>query len=290
MWQADTFDPATIDRELGWAEGIGMNTMRVFLHNLLWEQDPAGLSSSASTRSSPSPRTTTSAPCSSSSIPAGIPTQNWARSIRPFPACTTPAGCRRPEPRSCRPRPVPAPRRNTSRVSSAHSPTTRAFSPGISGTSPTTATMAPTSTENQHNKNEIMQRFCRRYSRGRALPIPSQPLTSGVWHGDWTSARYDDSHRHISRSTSPTSSASTTTAGPRTSKPRQDARSNSIARSSARNTWPVAIGSTFDTILPIAKQYHVGAINWGLVAGKSQTYLPWDSWQRPYVQNSPRVW
>ena len=42
MWQADTFDPSTIDRELGWAEGIGMNTMRVFLHNLLWEQDPKG--------------------------------------------------------------------------------------------------------------------------------------------------------------------------------------------------------------------------------------------------------
>ena len=31
-----------IDREFGWAEGLGMNTMRVFLHNLLWEQDPAG--------------------------------------------------------------------------------------------------------------------------------------------------------------------------------------------------------------------------------------------------------
>src|ERR1035438_2828905 len=42
MWQADTFDPPTIDRELGWAEAIGMNTMRVFLHNLLWEQDPKG--------------------------------------------------------------------------------------------------------------------------------------------------------------------------------------------------------------------------------------------------------
>src|SRR6266480_590206 len=40
MWQAETFDAATIDRELGWAEGIGMNTMRVFLHNLVWEQDP----------------------------------------------------------------------------------------------------------------------------------------------------------------------------------------------------------------------------------------------------------
>lgn len=42
MWQADTFDPATIDRELGWAEGIGFNTMRVFLHSVAWKQDPAG--------------------------------------------------------------------------------------------------------------------------------------------------------------------------------------------------------------------------------------------------------
>jgi hypothetical protein len=45
MWQADTFDPATIDRELGWADAIGMNTMRVFLHNLLWDQDPKGFTS-----------------------------------------------------------------------------------------------------------------------------------------------------------------------------------------------------------------------------------------------------
>src|SRR5438445_1420306 len=42
MWQADTFDLPTIDRELGWAETLGMNTMRVFLHNLLWQQDSAG--------------------------------------------------------------------------------------------------------------------------------------------------------------------------------------------------------------------------------------------------------
>ncbi|OGX82529.1 1,4-beta-xylanase [Hymenobacter lapidarius] len=42
MWQAATFDPVTIDRELGWAEGIGFNTMRVFLHSLAWQQDPEG--------------------------------------------------------------------------------------------------------------------------------------------------------------------------------------------------------------------------------------------------------
>lgn len=42
MWQADSFDPATIDRELGWARSIGFNTMRVFLHSLAWKQDAAG--------------------------------------------------------------------------------------------------------------------------------------------------------------------------------------------------------------------------------------------------------
>jgi hypothetical protein len=42
MWQAETFDPETIDKELDWAEGIGFNTMRVFLHSMAWKQDPDG--------------------------------------------------------------------------------------------------------------------------------------------------------------------------------------------------------------------------------------------------------
>ena len=42
MWQADTFDPVTIDRELGWAEGLGMNIMRVFLHNIPYDTDKNG--------------------------------------------------------------------------------------------------------------------------------------------------------------------------------------------------------------------------------------------------------
>ena len=42
MWQADTWDPATIDRELGWAQDLGFTSVRVFLHNLLWDQDRDG--------------------------------------------------------------------------------------------------------------------------------------------------------------------------------------------------------------------------------------------------------
>jgi hypothetical protein len=37
MFQVDTFDSVTINRELGYAESLGFNSMRVFLHNLLWE-------------------------------------------------------------------------------------------------------------------------------------------------------------------------------------------------------------------------------------------------------------
>lgn len=42
MWQADTFSPDLIDKELGWAESIGFNTLRVFLHSQAWNQDAEG--------------------------------------------------------------------------------------------------------------------------------------------------------------------------------------------------------------------------------------------------------
>lgn len=43
MWQASTWDPQQIDKELGWAESIGMNTLRVYLHDLVWADDEPGL-------------------------------------------------------------------------------------------------------------------------------------------------------------------------------------------------------------------------------------------------------
>ncbi len=42
MWQAETFDLATMDRELGWAQDLGLNTCRVFVQCLVWEADPDG--------------------------------------------------------------------------------------------------------------------------------------------------------------------------------------------------------------------------------------------------------
>jgi hypothetical protein len=49
-------------------------------------------------------------------------------------------------------------------------------------------------------------------------------------------------------------------------------------------------GSTIDGVLPLAKKLDVGMVNWGFVEGRSQTTLPWNSWQRPYTLQPPVVW
>lgn len=43
MWQAESFDPDTIAQELAWAQAAGFNSVRVFLQFLVWHNDPAGL-------------------------------------------------------------------------------------------------------------------------------------------------------------------------------------------------------------------------------------------------------
>jgi hypothetical protein len=40
MWREGNFDPCVIDQELSWVADSGFNTIRVFLHPLVWMQDP----------------------------------------------------------------------------------------------------------------------------------------------------------------------------------------------------------------------------------------------------------
>ena len=43
MFQSETFDPDTLKREIGWAKELGFNTLRVYLHDLLWEDNSTSL-------------------------------------------------------------------------------------------------------------------------------------------------------------------------------------------------------------------------------------------------------
>jgi hypothetical protein len=139
------------------------------------------------------------------------------------------------------------------------------------------------------NKRELVLALLPQVFAWARAAHPTQPLTSGVWAGDWSSLdkMLPMARLQIEQSDVITFHNYDWPEGfeARIASLKQFRRPLICTEYMARGA-----GSTFDTILPIAKREHVAAINWGLVKGRSQTYLPWDSWQRPYVTVSPTVW
>jgi hypothetical protein len=288
MWQADTYDPATIDRELGWAEAIGMNTMRVFLHNLLWEQDAPGFQKRMD----------------------DFLTIAARHHIRPvfvlFDSCWEPfpkLGPQHP--------PIPGVHNSgwvqapgaVVLADAAQYPKLEQYVKGVVGAfandkrilawdlwnEPDNGNDSSYAKGEPRNKNEIIAQLLPQVFVWARSARPSQPLTSGVWHGDWSSLAVMTPVAQIQIQQSDVISFHDygwpETFEAHVKMLEQFHRPLICTEYMARN-----IGSTFDTVLPIAKQYRVGAINWGLVAGKSQTWIPWDSWQRPYVSDQPMTW
>ena len=118
---------------------------------------------------------------------------------------------------------------------------------------------------------------------------PTQPLTAGVWRGDWSSEAKLSATDKIMLSESDVISFHSYETGEKF-----EQRILSLQRYNRPLlcTEYMARGakSTFEGSLPIAKKYNVAAINWGFVQGKTQTHLPWDSWQKPYVDREPEIW
>ena len=291
MWQEASFDPAEIDRELGWAEGLGMNTMRVFLHDLLWQQDAAAFQKRIDQFLTIASR----------------------HHIRPifvlFDSCWDPQpklGPQRP--------PIPGVH-NSGWVQSpgaqaladpSQYPRLKAYVQGVVGAfgnddrilawdvwnepgSDTTGSYPKTEMNMKEKVARVTALLPQAFAWAREMN-PAQPLTSGVYEID-TSAdeaavdrleriQLDESDVITFHNYSWPESFSTEIEWLRRFH-RPIICTEFMARS---------VGSTFDTILPMAKRERVGAINWGFVAGKTQTYYPWESWQHPYIRDEPPVW
>jgi hypothetical protein len=291
MWQADTFDPKRIDLELGWAEGLGMNTMRVFLHDLLWEQDKEGFEKRLD----------------------AFLTIADKHHIHPvlviFDSCWDPfpkLGPQRP--------PIPGVH-NSGWVQSpgaqvletpSEYPRLEAYVKGIVGHFANDPRILAWDLWNEPDNNnggatgaygrfdpkdkaEIIARLLPQVFSWARSVNPSQPLTSGPWQGDWSSENTMSEVARIQVRESDVLSFHNY-GWP------EDFEKHVVWLE--RYHRPVicteymarGAGSTFDQTLPIAKKYKVGAINWGLVAGKTQTYLPWDSWKHPYILDQPTLW
>jgi hypothetical protein len=288
MWQADSFDPVTNDRELGWAEAIGMNTMRVFLHNLVWEQDPKGFEKRIDAFLAIAAR----------------------HHIRPvfvlFDSCWDPS----PKLGSQHP-PIPGVH-NSGWVQApgaeilsdpAQYPRLERYVKGVVGAfandprilawdiwnEPDNGNDSYYAKGEPKNKNEIILGLLPQAFAWARTAHPTQPLTSGLWHGDWTSLATMPPLARVQIEQSDIISFHNYS-WPEDFEQRVKLLEQFHRPLFCTEYMARGAGSTFDTILPIARQHHVGAINWGLVAGKSQTYLPWDSWQHPYVLSQPTVW
>jgi len=288
MWQADTFDPQQIDKELGWAEGIGMNTMRVFLHDLLWEQDAKGFQQRLDQ----------------------FLTIAAKHHIKPLLVLFD--SCWDPEPKLGKQRAPMAGVHNSGWVQSpgakgledtSQYPRLKSYVVGVVGAFAKDPRILGWDVWNEPggvqrgyyehlepaNKVKLVEALLPQAFAWARSAHPTQPLTSGLWEGDWPSEK-----------------------GPMPMEKIQLAESDIITFHNyswpedfeRRVVWlkkqgrPVicteymarSAGSTFDGSLPIAKKYNVGAINWGLVVGKTQTNLPWGSWDHPYVLSQPQVW
>jgi hypothetical protein len=289
MWQAATFDPQEIDKELGWAEKLGMNTMRVFLHDLLWQQDAAGFQQRMNAFLSIAAK----------------------HHIRPvfvlFDSCWDPLpqlGPQHP--------PIPGIHNSgwvqspgaAALQDSAQYPRLKAYVQGVVGAfakddrilawdlwnEPNDPSDGPYGKLEPKNKRELEQVLLPQVFEWARSANPAQPLTSGLWeHGDWSSPEKLTTLERIQLDQSDVISFHNYS-WPEDFEQHVEWLERYHRPILCTEFMARSVGSTFDTILPLAKKHHVAAINWGLVAGKTQTYLPWDSWERPYVQEPPSVW
>ena len=121
---------------------------------------------------------------------------------------------------------------------------------------------------------------------------PSQPLTSGLWQGDIENWGEPDQLPDVDRFMVENSDVISFHA--------YDGDMNRVRKKIEElksYNRPILCteylarggGNTFQNVLPIFKEHKVAAINWGLVAGKTNTIYPWNSWNSTYT-SEPSVW
>jgi hypothetical protein len=288
MWQADTFDPKRVELELGWAEGLGMNTMRVYLHDLLWQQDAEGFKRR---------------------LDAFLRIAQKHR-IRPIFVLFDSVWDPNPQlGRQRAPRPgvhnsgwVQSPSTKALQDPSEH-PRLEAYVRGVVGAFARDGRVLAWDIWNEpdnvnngsyghlepKNKAELVLALLPKAFAWARAANPQQPLTSGVWKGDWSSpekmGEMERSQIELSDVVTFHNYDSPTELEKRINWLKRYGRPLICTEYMARGN-----GSFFVGGLLVGKAHNVGMVNWGLVQGKTQTHLPWDSWERSYTGREPTVW
>ena len=287
MWQEETFDPATIDKELGWAEDIGMNTMRVYLHDLLHKNDPEGLYKRMDK-------------FLEIADGHGIKTLFVL-----FDSCWDPfpeAGEQRaPKPHVHNSGWVQSPGQEVLQDSSQYGRLEKYVKETIGEfrndnrilgwdiwNEPDNMTGPSYEDVEIPNKVDLVFPLLKDAFVWARSVNPTQPLTSGVWIGDWSNpVEMKPIHKMQLEQSDIISFHNYNSPEDFEKRIKQLQRYGKPILCTEYMARPN--GSTFQGFLPIAKKYNVGMYNWGLVDGKTQTKYPWDSWTKTYTEE-PDVW
>jgi hypothetical protein len=286
MWQAETWDPATIDRELGWAADLGFSSVRVFLHDLPWQQDREGflrrmdqfLALAAKHR-------------------IGVMFVLFDGVWDPFPR---PGPQRAPRPHIHNSGWVQSPGAEILR-DPARQDTLKDYVQGVIRHFRNDRRVQvwdvfnePDNPVSQYrdaelkNKAEVALALLKKAYGWARKVRPSQPLTSGVWIGNWADQAKLSPMERFQLEASDVISFHCYGSLEEATKCVQNLQ---------RYQRPILCteymarpnGSRFDPILGYFQRAHVGAYNWGFVNGKSQTIYPWDSWKKEYTAEPP-IW
>jgi hypothetical protein len=286
MFQPGTYDPRRIDTELGWARFHGLNAVRVFLHDQLWAQDSRSFQARLAQF-------------------VGIAARHRIK-----PLFVLFDSCWDPHPKLGRQR---APRPGIHNSGWVQSPgaeriddrryvgTLHDYVTGVLAqfrnddrvlgwdlwNEPDNPARVYADVERPDKQERVAELLPQVFAWARSVD-PRQPLTSGVWDGAWA----DPAHRSTITGIQLDNSDVITFhcyAAPANFESRIAELSPQGRPILCTEYMARPLGSTVDGVLPIAKRHNVGAINWGLVAGKTQTYFPWDSWDHPYA-TVPRLW
>jgi hypothetical protein len=288
MWQADTYDPVTIDRELGWAESIGLNTVRVFLHDIPWREDKEGfyqridrfLTMAGDHRIralfvffdgvwDPDPQS------GRQNRPRpGVHNSGWAQS----PGRVILADDGKQDELKPYITDVLARYANDKRI--------LAWDLFNEPDNPNTNSYGPLELK---NKEDVAARLVKLSFDWARDVGPCQPLTVGVWRGPaWNERdKLNEVHKaalELSDIISFHDYGNPDSMQARISQLRAYGRPLICTEFMARGN-----GSTFASILPILKLEKIAAISWGLVDGKTQTKQPWSTWQKP-ILGEPDPW
>lgn len=285
MFQPGTFDPRRIDSELRMAKLMGLNTVRVFLHDLLWVQDRVGFQRRV----------------------ARFVDIAAHHGIKPLFVLFD--SCWDPHPRLGKQREPTPGVHNSGWVQGPGAEHLddpryrRVMQDYVVGVlsqfrhdkrvlgwdlwnEPDNPADAYRKVERKDKIDLVADLLPQVFQWARSVD-PIQPLTSGVWDGEWADPARRNPMNRIQLDLSDVITFHSY-ADPRGFEARLDELTPLGRPMLCTEYMARTLDSTVESILPITKRRNVGAFTWGFVAGKTQTYLPWDSWDRPVTE--PKLW